>query len=147
MTLDELLEEASAIQRDTLLLKPGNGGQVAARWYEIDDEELDGTNHICWLTVDSKFISGISMSDDQRFLTIFSNETDCESGKVEFSPSFSTREGVDLFAERVDILPPIDAVIAKGGGKIGDWLEKHSWDRGGTLSLRLWRPRISKTVS
>ncbi|MDB4766142.1 hypothetical protein OAG71_00495 [bacterium] len=129
MTLDELLNEAKALKRETLLLKPNGSGDVVAKWYEINDDELERTNHICWLSVDSNFIPGVSLNEGQRFLTIFSNEEDCESGKVELSASFPARDGMDLYAEQVDILPPIDALIAKGGGKIGDWLESNNWKR------------------
>ena len=129
MNLDELLNEAQKLKRETILLRPVGEGEPAAIWYEIDDEELDRTNHICWLTVDTSYIPNFKSNQGGRYLTVFTNEEDCETGRIEHSDSWPDRNGLPLFAHTADILPPIDAIISRGSPAIDPWLAKHNWNR------------------
>ena len=128
MNIEQLLNEAELLKRKTTLLRPDGSGTVAAHWYDVDDEELERTNHICWLTVDTTLIPNYS-SSEKRFMTIFTNEEDCETGRVEFSDSWPDRQYTPLFPHVADILPPIDAIIARGSSAIDPWLKDHNWDR------------------
>lgn len=127
MTLEQLIAEGRKLQRPCLFLRPQGTGQVAAVWYERNDEESESAGH-CWLTVDSRHIPGVAPFVN-GFLSIFTDEDTCQGGRVEVAPSWPERGGTPLFAHPALVLPPIDAVFARGSDAVGDWIRSHGWGR------------------
>jgi hypothetical protein len=128
MTAELLIEEGRKLQRSCAFLTPERNGEVAAVWHERDEDEILATGERCWLTVNARHIPGLSPMLTGH-LSIFSDEYDCESGRVEVAPSRPKRAGTELFAHPASVLPPIDAVFARGSEAIGDWIRSHGWRR------------------
>ncbi|MDR3460492.1 MAG: hypothetical protein P4N60_23940 [Verrucomicrobiae bacterium] len=129
MTPDQLIAEGRKLQRPCYFLRPEVSGEIAAIWYERDDDEIEETGHRCWLTVDSRFVSALP-SSITGYISVFSNEDDCESGKVEISATWPNRDGIKLYAHKADVIPPLDAVMALGSDAVGEWLRANGWQRG-----------------
>lgn len=128
MTLEQLIAEGRKLQRPCLFLHPEGSGLVAAVWYERDPAEIERTGHRCWLTVDSRQVPGWP-SSDHGYLSIYTDERVFKGGHVEVSPSWPHRAGLPLYAEEVSVLPPTDAVFARGSSAVGEWLHSCGWDR------------------
>ncbi|MGV3755298.1 MAG: hypothetical protein ACO1QS_07945 [Verrucomicrobiota bacterium] len=128
MTSEQLIEEGRRLQRPCVFLRPQASGPVAAMWYERDDDEIESTGHHCWLTVDTRHVAGLPPSVS-GYLSIFTNEDKCQGGRVEISPSLPPRSGVELYAHAAAVLPPIDAVFARGSEAVGEWIRSHGWQR------------------
>ncbi|HEV2695926.1 MAG TPA: hypothetical protein VG347_23765 [Verrucomicrobiae bacterium] len=128
MTAEQLIAEGRKLQRPCYFLRPEVSGEIAAIWHERDDDEIDETGHQCWLTIDARFIPGLHPSV-KGFISVFSNEEDCQSGRVEVADSWPERKGVKLYAHPALVLPPLDAVIARGSDAVGDWLRANDWRR------------------
>ena len=128
MTSDQLIAEGRKLQRPCVFLRPKATGPVAAIWHEPDDEEIDATGHRCWITVDARQIPDLPPSVT-GYLSVFTNEEDCEGGKVEIASSWPKREGTELYAHTASVLPPIDAVFARGSETVGSWIDSHGWNR------------------
>ena len=116
MTADELIAEGRRLQRRTVLLTPDGTGDCAALWYGAKSADR------CWLSVNSKFIPDC---DPVGWLSIYAD--DGSGGSVEVSPSAAHVDGVRLFAKPISVLPPIDAVFAKGPSTVADWLTANGW--------------------
>jgi hypothetical protein len=129
MTSDQLIAEGRRLQRPCVFLRPKATGPVAAIWHERDDEEIDATGHRCWVTVDAGQIPGLSPSV-KGYLSIFTNEENCEGGRVEVASSWPKRKGIQLYAHPSPVLPPIDAVFLRGDNTVGEWLRANNWERG-----------------
>lgn len=128
MTAEQLIEEGRKLQRPCVFLKPRGAGPVAAIWHERDDDEIDATGHHCWLTVDARHIPGVDPTV-KGYVSIFTDEVKCQGGRVEVTPTWPKRPGTQLFAHSASVLPPIDAVFARGSKAVGEWISSLGWGR------------------
>jgi hypothetical protein len=128
MTLEQLLAEGRKLERPCVFLRPTGTGPVAAVWYERDYGEIDSTGHRCWLTVDVRHVPGPPPSL-AGYISVFTNDEDCVSGRVEVSSAWPTRTGTPLYAHPASVPPPIDAVIARGSEAVGEWVASNGRDR------------------
>jgi hypothetical protein len=128
VTSDQLIAEGRKLQRPCVFLRPAANGPVAAIWHETDDDEIEATGHRCWITVDARQIPDLP-SSVTGYLSVFTNEKDCVSGKVEIASSWPKRGGTELYAHAASVLPPLDAVFARGSEAVGSWIRSHGWDR------------------
>src|SRR5581483_1419446 len=108
MTAEQLISEGRKLQRPCFFLRPEGPGEIAAMWYERDEDQIESSAHHCWLTVDSRFVPGLPSSVN-GYISIFTNEEECEGGRVEVSASWPTKEGLKLYAHPASIIPPLDA--------------------------------------
>lgn len=134
MTSEQLIEEGRKLQRPCVFLEPEGDGPVAAVWYEYDDDEVELTGHHCWITVDARWIPGLPPSIT-GYVSVFTDEVKCMAGRVEVTPSWPERPGTILYARAVDVLPPIDAVFARGSEAVGEWIRSHGWGRSTRYNL------------
>ena len=128
MTSEQLIEEGRKLERPCCFLKAQGPGPVADIWYERDDDEIDSTGHHCWLTVDTRHVPGLSPSVT-GFISVFTNENECQGGRVEVTSSWPKRRGIQLYAHSTSVLPPIDAVFFRGSESVGKWLRVNGWQR------------------
>ncbi len=128
MTPEQLIKEGRKLQRPCVFLRPQGAGPVAAIWHERDDREIESTGHHCWLTVDARHIPGLP-SSVSGYISVFTDEVKCQGGRVEVSRSWPKRGGTELFAHTASVLPPIDAVFARGSETVGKWIRSHGWER------------------
>jgi hypothetical protein len=128
MTPEQLIAEGRKLQRPCIFLQPHGTGPVTAIWHERDDDEIEFSGHHCWLTVDASQIPGLPPSVT-GYISIFSNEESCEGGRVEITPAWPKRPGIQLYAHPASVLPPIDAVLVRGGDSVGQWLQEIGWQR------------------
>jgi hypothetical protein len=128
MTSEQLIEEGRRLQRPCSYLRPQGVGPVAAIWHERDEEEIESTGHHCWLTVDARHVPGLP-SAVTGYISVFTDEEECEGGRVEVRPSWPKRAGMKLYAHPAAVLPPIDAVFAGGSEDVGAWIRSHGWER------------------
>ena len=127
MTSEQLIAEGRKLQRPCVFLRPQGTGTVAAIWHERDGDDTETTDH-CWLTVDSRHVPGLP-SSVSGYLSIFTDDEKCQGGHVEILSSWPERGGTQLYAHLASVLPPIDAVFARGSDAVGDWIRSHGWDR------------------
>jgi hypothetical protein len=128
MTFDQLIQEGRRLERPCVFLRPVPNGRVAAVWYERDNREIESTGHRRWLSLDARQIPDFPSSIN-GCITVFTNETKCESGRLELTSSWPNRPGTKLYAYPASVLPPIDAVFARGSEAVGDWIQSHGWNR------------------
>jgi hypothetical protein len=128
MTSEQLIEEGRKLQRPCMFLRPQGAGPVAAVWYERDQDEIQSTGHHCWLTVDTRQIPGLP-EPLTGYISVLSNEEYCEGGRVVITPSWPKRAGTKLYAHPASVLPPIDAVFARGSDLVEAWIRSHGWER------------------
>jgi hypothetical protein len=128
MTSEQLIEEGRKLQRPSVFLRPEGPGPVAAIWHERDDDELESTGHHCWLTVDARHVPGLPPSVT-GYLSVFADEENCEGGRVEVTQSWPKRAGIKLYAHTASVLPPVDAVFARGSEAVGEWIQSHGFER------------------
>lgn len=127
MTSEQLIEEGRQLQRPCVFLRPVGTGPVAAVWHERDNDEIESTGHHCWLTIDARHVPGLVSV--KGYISVFTNEENCEDGRVEIAPSWPKRGGTELYAHPASVLPPIDAVFALGSESVGQWIRSHGWER------------------
>jgi hypothetical protein len=65
----------------------------------------------------------------RRYMNVLTDETKCEGGRVQFVSSWPRRAGTRLYAHAASVLPPLDAVFARGSEAIGQWIASHGWNR------------------
>jgi hypothetical protein len=128
MTSEQLIEEGRKLQRPCVFLRPQGSGPVAAMWHKRDDDEIESTGHHCWVTVDARQVPGLP-SSVTGYISVFSDEENCQGGRVELSPSWPKRAGTKLYAHAASVLPPIDAVFARGSQAVGEWMQANGWER------------------
>lgn len=126
MTAEQLIEEGRRLQRPCVFLRPEGTEPVAGIWHEHDAD--DSTGHHRWLTVDSGHVPGLP-SSVMGYLSVFTDDKKCQDGRVEVSPSWPNRGGTKLYAHPASVLPPIDAVFARGSEAVGEWIRSHGWKR------------------
>jgi hypothetical protein len=114
------------LQRPCFLLRPEASGEVAAVWHERDDEEILEVGDQCWLTIDARCVPGL-IPPLAGFISVFTKNLD--EGRVEISRSWPERRGTKLYAHPASILPPLDAVFARGSEAVDEWL-RANWERG-----------------
>jgi len=127
MTSDELIAEGRRLARPSVVLTSEGERDLAAIWYG-PSRAADESEFHCWIAVDSLFIPKFPTLDS-RILSVFTDERDCHSGRIEFSDAWPDRPGASLYARSEDILPPIDAVFAKGSDAVRQWLAANRWER------------------
>ncbi len=128
MTPDVLISEGRRLARPCVFLRPKGTGPVAALWHSPEEAEIAETGQRCWITVDAHFVPG-RLKNVAGFLSVFTDERDCEGGRVEVHRSRPRRHGIELHASEESVLPPIDAVFARGSDEVGAWLAAHGWPR------------------
>jgi hypothetical protein len=128
MTSEQLVEEGRKLQRPCVFLRPLGDGPVAAIWHGRDDDETEWTTERCWLTVDARHIPGLPASVT-GYISVFTDEDKSQGGRVEISASWPKRLGTELYAHAASVLPPIDAVFARGSEAVGEWIRSQGWER------------------
>jgi hypothetical protein len=126
MTSDELIAEGRRLERHCFFLRPEGTGQIAAVWYERERQRVLSARGRCWLTVDARLIPDLSPSID-GFISIFTGEDGGLGGRIEVTKSLPKKAGIPLYAHSASVLPPIDAVFARGSEAVQAWLRSHSW--------------------
>jgi hypothetical protein len=129
MTAQELIAEGRRLARRTKLLRSDGQGDVAAVYYGRNEDEIESSGYRAWLTIDSRHIPEFP-PQAQRYLTIFTDEEECKGGRIEVSASWPQRTGTTLFAHEASVLPPIDAIFARGSEAVERWIRSFGWDRG-----------------
>ncbi len=128
MIREQLIAEGRKLERPCVFLRPTGTGPVAAVWYERDRGEIDSSGYRCWITVDARHIPG--PPSVAGYINIFTDEVAFEGGRVEVASSWPKRTGTRLYAHPVSVLPPIDAVFARGSKAVGEWMASSGWSRG-----------------
>lgn len=128
MTGEQLITEGRKLQKPSVFLRPEPVGEVAAIWHELDKEGIQSTGFQRWITVDSRFIPELP-SSVKGCLSVFSDEDECEGGKVEIFDQMPAQDGIKLYAHAASVLPPLDAVMLKGSAAVGEWLKSKNWQR------------------
>ncbi|MBI3844712.1 MAG: hypothetical protein HY292_08755 [Planctomycetes bacterium] len=128
MTPEMLIVEGRRLVRPCVFLRPTGPGPVAAVWHDRDAAEIADTGHRCWITVDARFVPRLS-NDITGYLSIFTDEKKCEGGRIEVHAVRPNRPGIELHASEESVLPPIDAIFARGSDAVGDWLADNDWSR------------------
>lgn len=123
-----LIAEGRRLARPCVFLRPGRRGRVAATWHEYDEDEVQHTGYRCWLTIDARFVPGIS-DKVSGFISVYTDAKRTKGGRIEVHAKAPTRPGITLRATEESVLPPIDAVFAQGSAAIEDWLTKNDWSR------------------
>lgn len=129
MTSEELIAEGRRLERPCIFLRSTGVNPVAAVWYARDQLEIESIGFRCWLTIDSRYVPGLPPSL-AGYISVLTDETSCEGGRVEVTPSWPDRAGTPLYAHPASVLPPIDAVFARGSEAVAAWMASHGWDRG-----------------
>jgi hypothetical protein len=120
MTLEDLIVEGRAIARRCVFLRSEEKGSRVGTWHEATEPR-----HRRWLTVDAAFMS----LSDCRYVSVLSDHSG--RGWIErlaALPEASTRD-VPLFASDATVLPPLDAIFARGSERVGSWLSENGWPR------------------
>lgn len=128
MTPEQLIAEGRKIQPPCAFLRTKENGEVAAVWYERDEDEIESTGFHCWLTIDARQTPGLPPSVT-GYLSIFTNEANYEGGWIEVTQSWPNKEGTKLYAHAASVLPAISALFLRGGEIVGDWLQTKGWQR------------------
>ncbi len=126
MTVAELVEEGRRLQRECVLLRATGSGEPAAIWQHEFYRDRRDDNQKPWLTIDTRFISGFD-SSKARYLHVDTTDVEDLVGHVTVVDQLP--EGMPLYAHRLAVLPPIEAVFAFGSAKIEAWLQLNGWDR------------------
>jgi hypothetical protein len=117
MTPEELLAEGRAIQRACVFLTTKPSGSIAGVWYPYSRAEIEAQGERCWLSVDASTIPGVHDALS-GFISVVTDERSCEGGRVDVTTHMPTRDGVALYAYAANVLPPIDAVFARGSARV-----------------------------
>jgi hypothetical protein len=128
MTPQLLIAEGQRLVRPCLFLCPDGAGPVAAIWHERNQAAIEATGFRCWITVDARFIPGIP-KEISGFLSVLTDERDCEGGRVELQPVLPERPGIELHAIEERVLPPIEAIFVQGSDAVKEWLAANKWPR------------------
>ena len=126
MTANQFIDEGRRIQRQTVLLTPDGAGDGAAIWYGHNSTEEADDGCRCWLSVNGSFIPSWNTPG---WLSVFTDDEACEGGRIEVTPAVPKSDGLRLYAREIAVLPPIDAVIARGSSAVGEWLAENNWKR------------------
>lgn len=126
MTPEQLIAEGRLLQRECFFLEREGSGDIAAVWYDrfLHNDACSPLRRL--LTVDTRFIPAFRDST-RAYLTVSCNEDNYKAGVVELAQTWSPDTGTPLYARRVSVLPPIDAVFAKGSKLVQDWIRSYGW--------------------
>lgn len=142
MSFAHLVAEGRRLQRPTAVLFADGSSSPAARWYERDEAESKATGVRCWMTVDSRRIPGMP-EGTEGYLTL-SGEANDLGAWVEFSTTWPRRQGTALYAYSAAVLPPLDAVFARGSATVGRWIEDNGGDRRDRYFGKIaWDPAVA----
>jgi hypothetical protein len=125
MTANQLIDEGRRIQRRTVLLTPDGAAECAAIWYGKDQRKESDLGCRCWLSVNGNFIPSRNAPGWLSILT----DDECKGGRIEVTTSAPKLDGVRLYPREIVVLPPIDAVVARGSSAVGQWLAENNWKR------------------
>jgi hypothetical protein len=128
MTPDDLIREGRQLQRPCVFLRPEPNGPVAGVWFERESGNDRSQKEHCWLAIDTQQIP--IASSLTGYLSIYTDEVKCEGGRVAVTKAWPELPGTPLYAHAAVVLPPIDAVFARGSDAVGEWIRSHGWDRG-----------------
>jgi hypothetical protein len=123
MTAEELIAEGRALQRPVVLLTEDGEGEPVAKWYGIEEDDEQ-----CWLTVAARSIPNAPSTLD-NYLTLYTSENSAKTGRIEVTPRWPDRDGIALYAQSENILPPINAVFLRGSSAVEEWLKTNRWQR------------------
>lgn len=126
MTIEKLIAEGRKLQRNCNFLKPTGSGEPVAMWFESDPDDESITDWRRWMTIRSDAVP----QAHPRAIFYFSLYTKgLEVGLVDFVDGWPPRDGIPLYAQPAEVLPPIDVVFALGSEEVGAWLAANGWLR------------------
>ncbi len=128
MTPDQLIAEGRNLQRPCVFLRPRGTGPVAAVWHARDKKAIESTGFRRWITVDCRHVPAFSQPN-ARFLELSTDEETLQGGRILAVSSLPTHEGTPLYAHAASVLPPIEAVFARGSNAVDEWLKSIGWNR------------------
>ena len=128
MTPDMLISEGRRLARPSVFLRSVGSGPVAAIWHNLDVAEVEETGYRCWITVDARYVPGLP-KDFSGYVSVFTDERNCEGGRIEVHQALPKRPGIELHATNESVRPPIEAVFVRGSEAIGEWLAANEWPR------------------
>lgn len=126
MTADELIAEGRKLSRPCVFLRPSGAGQIAGVWH-AERQLPRGARQRLWLAVNAKFIPTFAPILN-GYISVFTNERG-EDGTVGISGAWGQTNGTPLYAQVASVLPPIDAVFARGSIAVEKWLASRGWSR------------------
>lgn len=127
MTSEQLIAEGRKVQRPCTFLRPQGAGPIAAYWHERDKEKIKSSGWHCWITIDPKFVPGLPV-EMGGYLRIMTDEKNGRDGRVEVVASWPGEAGTPLYAHSASVLPPVDAVFARGSDAVAEWIHSHGWE-------------------
>ena len=128
MTSEQLIEEGRKLQRPCVFLRPQRSGPIAAIWHARDDDKVESTGHHCRISVDARQIPGLSPTV-AGYISVFTDDEKYEGGRIDVAPSWPKLLGTELYAHPASVLPPIDAVFARGSEAVGEWIRSNGRER------------------
>lgn len=146
MNWETLVNEGVRLCRPVVALRRTGTGEPAARWYGPEAFEVDENDLRCWLTISSSWIPCLKKTEP-KFLSVFSDDMNDSEGYVETSAKWPERDGIDLFAEEIDLLPPIEAIFLLGSDAVAAWLRENNWNRNWPFSMSFKDKLASRYVS
>ena len=127
MDLEFVIAEGQRLAKPAALLTVVPSGPVVGRWYGYDAYEVDEYDNFCILTIDAK-ISPEPQRQEDTLLSLFVDETNCESGFMTQSSEWPDFEGLPLFAHVEQVPAPLHAILKFGSRQVQDWLNDINWE-------------------
>lgn len=123
MTLDILVAEGRRLSRPVWILHPAASNRILAHWYEFGFEDQQRGAHL-QLVIDTKEAYP-ELCFSAPYLGIFSDSSHQRGHLVQLSTL--PPGGNPLPGQKVRPLPPLEALFAKGGDTVNQWLEEIQW--------------------
>ncbi len=129
---NELIDEARRLARPAVVLV-GTGKEYAAVWQGTGVVPPPEGQWEHWVSIDARFLPGNPRKMPgvlSVYLCVEDNERFEHVGVVHDPKATLPREsdGQRLFAERIECVPPIEALMKFGSKRIQDWLHANSVD-------------------
>src|SRR5438132_699743 len=118
MTVQRLIEEGRKLQRACNLLKRSGSGEPVAMWFESDPDDESITDWRRWMTVRADAIPN-SHAPTIVYFSLYTSGL--QKGLIDFVDGWPPVNGTPLYMHPASVLPPIDAVFAKGSDEIEEW--------------------------